>query len=80
MLYLTLVRPHFEYANQVRNPLFINDLKLLEDVQIFAYKVCQKNWNMPYDEMLDTLNMPKLEQKRKGLNLCFNLFKPTPLR
>ena len=70
-LYLTLVRPHLEYANQVWDPYFIKDLKLLEDVQKFACKVCLKNWNMPYDEMLDTLNMPKLEQRRKGLKLYF---------
>lgn len=72
-----------EYANQVWDPYFIKDIKLLEDVQKFACKVCLKNWNMPYNEMLDTLNMPKVEQRieRDSISaLCTNLFKPTPPR
>ena len=68
MLYLTLVRPHLEYGNQVWDPYHIKDLKLLEDVQKFACKVCLKNWNMSYDEMLDTLNIPKLERRRTPLH------------
>ena len=70
-LYLTLIRPHLEYANQVWDPYLVKDCKLLEDVQKFACKVCLKSWNTTYDEMLDTLNIPKLEQRRKALKLCF---------
>ena len=70
-LYLTLIRPHLKYANQVWDPYLVKDCKLLEDVQRFACKVCLKSWNTTYDEMLDTLNIPKLEQRRKALKLCF---------
>ena len=44
---------------------------MLEDVQKFACKVCLKSWNTTYDEMLDSLKFPKLEQRRKALKLCF---------
>ena len=70
-LYLTFIRPHLEYANQVWDPYLVKDCKLLEDVQKFACKVCLKSWNTTYDEILDTLNIPKLEQRRKVLKLCF---------
>ena len=69
-LYLTLIRPHLEYANQVWDPHLAKDCKMLEDVQKFACKVCLKTWNTTYDEMLDTLNFQKLEQRRKALKLC----------
>ena len=49
-LYLTLIRPHLEYANQVWDPYLVKDCKLLEDVQKFACKVCLKSWNTTYDQ------------------------------
>ena len=70
-LYLTFIRPHLEYANQVWDPYLVKDCKMLEDVQKFACKVCLKSWNTTYDEMLDSLKCPKLEQRRKALKLCF---------
>lgn len=79
-LYLTLIRPHLEYAIQIWDPYLIKDCKLalLEDVQKFACKVYLKSWNTMYDEMLDTLIIPKLEQRSKVLELCLctNLLKP----
>ena len=69
-LYLTLIRPHLEYANQVWDPYLVKDCKLLENVQKFACKVCLKSWTVAYDEMLHTLKIPKLEHRKKALNLC----------
>ena len=69
-LYLSQIRPHLEYANQIWDPHLVKDRKLLEDVQKFACKVCLKKWDTTYDEMLGTLNMPMLEQRRKALKLC----------
>ena len=71
-LYLTLVRPHLEYASQVWDPHLIKDCKQLEDVQKFACKVSLKNWSTTYDEMLGTLNIPTLGQRRKALKTVFN--------
>ena len=48
----------------------IKDRNLLENVQKFACKVCVKNWRTEYDEMLDTLRIPRLETRRKVLRLC----------
>ena len=47
-LYLTLIRSHLEYANQVWDLYLVKDckLKLLENVQKFARKVCLKSWNV----------------------------------
>ena len=69
-LYLTLVRPHLEYASQVWDPHLIKDCKQLEDVQKFACKVSLKSWSTIYDEMLGTLSIPTLGQRRKALRLC----------
>ena len=44
ILYLTLIRPKFEYASEVWDPYLIRDRSLLENVQKFACKVCLKNW------------------------------------
>ena len=38
-LYLTCVRPHFEYASQLWDPYTTKDINLLESVQNFAMKV-----------------------------------------
>ena len=65
ILYLTLVRPHLEYASQVWDPHLIKDCKQLEDVQKFACKVSLKNWSTAYDEILGTLNIPTLDKEGK---------------
>ena len=59
-------RPHLEYANQVWDPYLVKDCKLLDDVQKFYCKVCLKSWNTIYGEMPNSLNIPKLEQRRKA--------------
>ena len=40
---------------------------LLEAVHKFACKVCCKNWNMDYENMLGHLNIPTLQQRRLKL-------------
>ena len=69
-LYLTLIRPHLEYASDVWDPYLIKDCKLLEDVQKFDCKVCLKCWDTDYDEMLTELKIPRLDARRKALKLC----------
>ncbi len=42
---LQLIRPHLEYASAVWSPHLAKDIKLLEDTQKFALKVCTKKWD-----------------------------------
>ena len=69
-LYLTLVRPHTEYASQVWNPYLQRDIQQLERVQKFALRMCSKRWDLGYEELLNLFNIPNLEDRRKYLNLC----------
>ena len=70
ILYLTLIRPNLEYASEVWDPYLIRDRSLLENVQKFACKVCLKNWQTEYVDMLEILRIPQLETRRKALRLC----------
>jgi len=68
-LYLTIVRPHLEYACEVWDPHLDKDIKLIEKVQKFASRVCLKQWNSSYSDMLTTLNIPSLKDRRKWAKL-----------
>ena len=68
-LYLSLIRPHLEYAVQVWNPYLIKDIQKLESVQKFALKVCLKRWDSSYDSLLQASEIPELSNRRKHLNL-----------
>ena len=46
--YKSMVRPHLEYDLQVWNPHLTKHVNQLESVQIFALKVCLKQWNTNY--------------------------------
>ena len=73
-LYTTLIRPHLEYAAPVWNPYHLNEITLLEGVQKFALRLCAKNWNLGYCELLNLFNLPSLENRRLYVRLC-TLFK-----
>ena len=73
-LYLSLVRPHTEYAAQVWDPHLYKDISSLENIQKFALRVCCKNWNLGYSELLDVCKVPSLENRRLYLKLC-HMFK-----
>ena len=68
-LYISLIRPHLEYASPVWDPFLHKDIHLLEGVQKFACKVCLKHWDWDYAEMLNLLNLPELQTRRKILKL-----------
>ena len=80
-LYLSLVRPHMEYACQVWDPHLVKDKKAIESVQRFALKVVTAQWDSSYDELLELANLNPLEERRTELrlgllfkilhNLCF---------
>ena len=73
-LYLSLIRPHTEYAVPVWDPHLQNDISSLENLQKFALRVCSKQWNTGYSELLNLCNVSSLENRRLYLKLC-HLFK-----
>ena len=40
------------------------DINSLENIQKFALRVCCKNWNLGYSELLDVCKVPSLENQR----------------
>ena len=75
-LYISLIRPHLEYACHVWAPHTSRDINALESVQKFACKMITRRWNgiAHYEDLLSAANLPKLEQRRLELKLC-HLFK-----
>ena len=67
-LYLSLIRPHLEYACPVWDPHTMKDKVLLEDVQKFAFRMATKQWDSGYQELLDIMNVPSVADRRLQLN------------
>ena len=51
-------------------PHLIKNMTKLEDIQKFALRMCCKNWDAGYQELLDLTTMPTLENRRLYLKLC----------
>ena len=66
---MSLVRPHLEYASQVWSPHINKDITLLENVQKFAFKLCTKQWDLVYEQLLVLLDLPRLSTRRLYLDL-----------
>ena len=74
-LYISLVRPHLEYACHVWAPHTSKDINELENVQKFACKMASRQWNgVQYEQLLSITNLPSLERRRIEQRLC-HLFK-----
>ena len=69
-LYISLVRPHLEYAVQVWDPYLQGDIDRLEVVQKFALKLISRRWDLAYEEMLSITNIPRLGERRTHLKLA----------
>jgi ribonuclease P/MRP protein subunit RPP40 len=65
LLYMTLVRPHLEYANTIWGPHYKEDQKMVENVQRRATKMISSIKNLPYEARLQHLNLPSLQHRRK---------------
>ena len=68
--YVSIVRPHMEYAAPVWDLHLKKDQDLLESTQKFACKRIIKNWDKGYDELLYMTNLPSLADRRLHLKLC----------
>ena len=69
-LYIALIRPHLEYACQVWNPYLKKETEQLEKVQRFALRMCMKQWDASYSDLLELFATPTLADRRKYLSLC----------
>jgi len=64
-MYKLLGRLHLEYAAPVWNPHLIKNISKLENIQMFALRMCHKNWDAGYQ-----ICIPTLENRRLYLKLC----------
>ena len=66
-LYSVLVGPHLEYAAPIWDPHLIKDTNKLKK---FAIKMCLKQWDLGYQDLLDVSQFPTLKNRRLYLNMC----------
>ena len=62
--YISLVRPHLEYAVQVWNPHFKKKITSIEEIQNRATKIIGELRNLEYDDRLVKINLTSLEERR----------------
>ena len=63
-LWVALVRPHLEYANQVWAPYLVKDVEAIENVQRRATKLIPTLKSLNYEERLRKLGLPTLAYRR----------------
>ena len=73
-LYISLVRPHLEYACPVWASASHKDIDSLERVRKFAFRMAAHNWTLNYNSLLSLVDLPTLESRRLQLKLG-HLFK-----
>ena len=69
-LYSSIVRPHMEYANQVWNPHLKKNIDELENTQKMALRICTRQWDLSYGDLLLNSKILTLAARREYLSLC----------
>ena len=69
-LYLSLVRPHMEYAAAVWSPHLQKNIEALQSVQKLALRMIYHAWGMAYQELIGISSLPTLEERRVVMLLC----------
>ena len=64
LLYVSLVRPHLEYASAVWSPYLKGDVSALEKVQERATRIPTALRHLPYEERLKAWGLTTLEVRR----------------
>ena len=74
-LYISLVRPHTEYACILWDPPTLQ--RTSWQLKKFALRVCCKDWQANYDLLLSRCGISRLSSRRQFLKFCmlFNIFK-----
>ena len=63
-LYISLIRPHLEFASSVWNPYLQGDISTLEKVQRHASKIPTNLKDLPYEERLKIWGITSWEARR----------------
>ena len=68
-LYVSLIRPHLEYAAPLWDPHLQKDVDMLENVQKFAMKLITRKWDQGYAQLTEMVDLPTLQSRRLHLKL-----------
>lgn len=66
-LYVALVCPHLEFANQVWSPYLVKGVEALEKVQQRATRILPNMKHLTYEEKLLAMNLPSLSYRSRDL-------------
>ena len=66
-LYVSSIRPH---AAPVWDPHLSKDILRIEGAQKLALRVCLKDWDSSYHNLLEESDLNKLSVRRNHLSLC----------
>ena len=70
-LYISLVRPHLDYASAIWSPYLSKDKIELENIQKFACRMAPGLWDSSYyQDLLELVDLPTLECQRLETRLC----------
>ena len=65
LLYVSLIRPHLEYAVSVWNPHLKKDIDQLENIQHRATRLCPSNKKKTYEDRLKIMRLTTLVKRKK---------------
>ena len=68
-IYISLARPHLEYAAALWDPHTSKDVQMLENTQKFALKLITHNWDSSYQDLVALAELPTLSSRRLHMKL-----------